>query len=46
MAPESRVAPINKLSLAFTIALAAVVLGESIPWKVVSERRRWSPEPF
>ena len=34
MAPASRVAPIDKLSLAFTIALAAVVLGESIPWKV------------
>ena len=34
MAPASRVAPIDKLSLAFTIVLAAVVLGESIPWKV------------
>ena len=34
MAPASRVAPIDKLSLAFTIALAALVLGESISWKV------------
>lgn len=34
MAPASRVAPIDKLSLAFTIALAAVALGEPISWKV------------
>ena len=34
MAPASRVAPIDKLSLAFTIVLAAVVLGESISWMV------------
>jgi transporter family protein len=34
MAPASRVAPIDKLSLAFTILLAAVVLNESISWKV------------
>jgi len=34
MAPASRVAPIDKLSLAFTIVLAAVVLGESISWKL------------
>jgi transporter family protein len=34
MAPASRVAPIDKLSLAFTIVLAGVVLGEAIPWKV------------
>ena len=34
MAPASRVAPIDKVSLAFTIILAAVVLGESISWKV------------
>ena len=34
MAPASRVAPIDKLSLAFTIVLAALVLGEAIPWKV------------
>ncbi len=35
LAPASRVAPIDKLSLAFTVALAALVLGESISWKVV-----------
>lgn len=34
MAPASRVAPIDKLSLAFTLALAALVLGESISWRV------------
>jgi transporter family protein len=34
MAPASRVAPIDKLSLAFTIVLAALVLGEPISWKV------------
>jgi bacterial/archaeal transporter family protein len=34
MAPASRVAPIDKVSLAFTIILAAVILGESISWKV------------
>jgi transporter family protein len=34
MAPASRVAPIDKLSLAFTVVLAAVVLGETIPWRV------------
>ena len=34
MAPASRVAPIDKLSLAFTICLAALVLGESISWRV------------
>jgi len=34
MAPASRVAPIDKLSLAFTIVLAAVVLAEPISWKV------------
>jgi transporter family protein len=34
MAPASRVAPIDKVSLAFTIILAAVVLGETITWKV------------
>jgi transporter family protein len=36
LAPASRVAPIDKLSLAITIALAAVVLGESISWKVAA----------
>ena len=34
LAPASRVAPIDKLSLAFTISLAALVLGESISWRV------------
>jgi transporter family protein len=34
LAPASRVAPIDKLSLALTIALAALVLGESVSWKV------------
>jgi len=34
MAPASRVAPIDKVSLAFTILLAAVVLGETISWQV------------
>lgn len=34
MAPASRVAPLDKLSLAFTIVLAALVLGESISWKL------------
>ncbi|MBX7113215.1 MAG: EamA family transporter [Myxococcaceae bacterium] len=34
MAPASRVAPIDKISLAFTILLAAVVLNEHISWKV------------
>ncbi len=36
MAPASRVAPIDKLSLAFTLALAALVLGESISWRVAT----------
>jgi transporter family protein len=34
LAPASRVAPIDKVSLAFTIGLAALVLGEEISWKV------------
>jgi bacterial/archaeal transporter family protein len=34
MAPASRVAPIDKLSLAFTIVLASLVLGEPISWRV------------
>ena len=34
LGPASRVAPIDKLSLPLTIVLAAVVLGESISWKV------------
>ncbi len=34
MAPVSKVVPIDKLSLALTIVLAALILGESISWKV------------
>jgi transporter family protein len=34
LAPASRVAPIDKLSLALTIVLAALILGEHISWKV------------
>lgn len=34
LAPASRVAPIDKLSLAFTVLLAAAFLGESISWKL------------
>jgi transporter family protein len=33
MAPVNKVVPIDKLSLAFTIVLAALVLGETISWK-------------
>jgi len=35
LAPASRVAPVDKLSLGLTIVLAALVLGESISWKLV-----------
>jgi len=34
MAPASRVAPLDKVSLAFTIVLAWVLLGEPFSWKV------------
>ena len=34
LVPASRVAPIDKLSLALTILLAALVLGESISWRL------------
>jgi bacterial/archaeal transporter family protein len=34
MAPASRVAPLDKLSLAFTIGLAALVLGEQVTWRL------------
>lgn len=34
LGPASRVAPIDKLSLPLTIVLAAIVLGETISWKV------------
>jgi len=33
LAPASRVAPIDRLSLPLTIVLAVLVLGESIGWK-------------
>src|SRR6476660_653604 len=34
LAPASRVAPIDKLSLPLTIVLAWLVLGESVSWKL------------
>jgi transporter family protein len=34
LAPASRVAPIDKLSLALTIGLAALLLGEPVSWKL------------
>jgi len=34
LAPVSRVAPIDKLSLVFTVILAILVLGESVSWRV------------
>ena len=36
LAPVTRVAPIDKLSLAFTIVLASVLLGEHITWKLAA----------
>jgi transporter family protein len=35
LAPASRVAPIDKLSLALTIVLSAVILKETLTWKLV-----------
>ncbi len=35
MAPASLVAPLDKLSVAFVIVLAAVFLGEPLTWKVL-----------
>ena len=35
MAPASHVAPIDKMSLALTIVLAGVFLGEKLTWKVI-----------
>jgi transporter family protein len=35
LGPASRVAPIDKLSLAMTLVLAAVVLKEPLSWKLV-----------
>jgi len=34
LGPASRVSPIDKLSLPLTIVLAALVLGESVSWKL------------
>jgi transporter family protein len=34
LAPASRVAPIDKLSLPLTIVLAVVVLGEAVGWRL------------
>ncbi len=34
LAPASRVAPVDKLSVALTVALAALVLGEAVPLRV------------
>jgi transporter family protein len=36
MAPASLVAPIDKLSLPLTIVLAALLLGESVSWRVAA----------
>jgi bacterial/archaeal transporter family protein len=36
LGPASRVAPIDKLSLPLTIVLAALILGESIGWRVAT----------
>lgn len=36
LAPASRVAPIDKLSLAITVVLAAVVLGEPVSWRLAA----------
>jgi transporter family protein len=36
LAPVSRVAPVDKLSLALTIVLAAVILREPLTWKLVA----------
>lgn len=35
LGPASRVAPIDKLSLALTVVLAGVLLGETLTWKLV-----------
>lgn len=35
LAPASRVAPLDKLSLAFTVLLAGVFLGETLGWKLL-----------
>ena len=35
LAPASRVAPIDKLSLPITVAIAALALGETISWRLM-----------
>ena len=35
LGPASRVAPIDKLSLAFTVVLAGLFLGETLGWKLL-----------
>jgi transporter family protein len=34
LAPASRVSPIDKLSLPLTVALAALILGEAVGWRL------------
>lgn len=43
LAPASRVAPIDKLSVAFAIALGVAVLGEPFTWRIAlgGADRRW-----
>jgi len=36
LAPASRVAPIDKLSLPISIALAALMLGEALSWRLIA----------
>ncbi|HEV8259858.1 MAG TPA: EamA family transporter [Burkholderiales bacterium] len=35
LGPVSKVAPVDKLSVAFAMVLGAVILGESMSWKVL-----------
>jgi len=35
LGPVSKVAPVDKLSVAFAMLLGAVILGESMSWKVL-----------
>ncbi len=35
LAPAARVAPIDKLSLAFTLLMAWLILGESLTWRML-----------
>jgi transporter family protein len=36
LGPASRVAPIDKLSLAFTLSLATMFLGEKLTWRLIA----------